>query len=66
MPQVLSDEVEQIFNQWLSIIERDRRLSNSTKITERIRKLLSDGKIYSQAEIKKLVDEYGKDHVAEN
>lgn len=64
MPKMISEEIEKIFTQWLSAIENDPKLTNPTEVTARIQKLISEGKIISQPEIKKLVDDFGGNHVA--
>lgn len=61
---MISEEIDKIFKQWLSAIENDSKLTNPTEVTARIKKLISEGKINSQSEIKKLVDDFGGDHVA--
>lgn len=66
MPHIISEEIKNILSQWLSAIENNPKLTNPTEVIARIEELIMEGKINSQIEIIKLVDDLGGDHVAEN
>jgi len=61
MPKVYSHVVENILKEWLDTLENevDTKEGIDLKLISQLRKLVEEGQIGSQAQIKQLIDGWG-------